>query len=93
MAQKGVTTRRPSATPAPVLTAAGVIILATISAFSFWFGASIGLIGLINEPYGTFREGPVIEDYFSGGRVFLGVLGAAVLTGLTWAGALMMADR
>lgn len=91
-AQKGVTNRH-STTSAPALTAAGVIILATISAFSFWFGVSIGVVGVFNEPDGTFREGVTTEDYFTRSRMILSMLLAAVLTAITWAVALSIAEQ
>ncbi len=91
-AQKGNTVRA-SGTTSSVLTAAGVIILATISAFSFWFGFSIGLLGVFNEPDGSFREGVVTEDYFTRGRMLLSIVMAFVLTAITWAVALAIAEQ
>ena len=68
-------------------------ISAAIAAISFWFAVVIGLVGAFNEPAPSFREGIMTGNYFTGNRVFLFALAAAVLTAVTWAVALSIAEQ
>lgn len=57
--------------------AAGVVILATLAAMSFWFWFAIGIIGAIKEPdFGG--------SYLSAARIWIAFAVAVVGTVATW---------
>ena len=66
------------------LALAGIVIAASMTAFACWSVLALVVIGLVNEPYGTFREGPRPQDYVAGWRVFAALLAGAALTVGTW---------
>lgn len=80
----------PSAT---IITAAGVILLATISTFGFWLWALINVLGLVTE----FRSNTLVGIVRDANaweliRVASAILGAGLLTYFSWAIALGIAD-
>lgn len=79
---------------------AGIIIIATLLAFSFWFGIAIGVFAGISPPeperldVGVFADPIYVEgNYFSGTRVFWSMLLAALATLFTWMAAMAIADQ
>lgn len=85
---------KPTVLPsAQIITAAGVILLATTSTFGFWLWALINVLGLVTEfrsntLVGIVRDANVWELV----RVASAILGAGLLTYFSWAIALGIAD-
>lgn len=67
-------------------TAAGILILATLTAFGFWFGLVIGFINAINPP-------DLGGSAFSMGRASIAFFLAIVGTCITWALALRAVEE
>lgn len=82
---------------ASTITAAGVIILATLALLSVWFWAAIWVMGILNEPEPTTTlvgvEVVTFDDYITGGRVLIAVAVAAFLSALTWGGAMQLVSE
>jgi hypothetical protein len=66
--------------------AAGIVIIATLLAFSFWFSVCLGAIGLFVQPdnASVYVGDPVATNYFTGLRLFWALFGSVILTVLTW---------
>jgi hypothetical protein len=68
--------------------AAGVVILATLTAFGFWFWITIAVIGVISDPgLGDFR------DEVSGQQLFWASVISLLLTIGTWWAASKVNDQ
>jgi hypothetical protein len=84
----------PSLPKPTVLTAAGVIILATLSAYGFWLWILIQVLGLTTEFQGrsfiTVIQGGGFWDLV---RVTVAIVGSGVLTFLSWVVAVGIADE
>jgi hypothetical protein len=76
---------------AQAITAAGVVIIATLMLLASWFWLAIWLFGVVNPPEAEeflAVEVLTLDDYLSSGRVFLAVVASTALTVATWAIAL-----
>jgi hypothetical protein len=77
-----------------VLTAAGIIILATLSAYGFWLWMLIQVLGLITEFQGrSFISVLQRGDFWDIVRIAIAIVGAGVLTFLSWVVAVGVADE
>jgi uncharacterized membrane protein len=74
---------------------AGILIIATLMAFTFWFWFGIGVISAVNPPEATSESvfgDPVDGDYFSTARLLLAAGVSLVMTAITWAVAKEIAE-
>ena len=74
---------------------AGILIIATLMASSFWFWLGIGLAAGSNSPETTVDTvfGTVVtESYVSTGRVWFAIAFSLVMTVVTWAIAKAIAE-
>jgi hypothetical protein len=68
----------------------GVTILAVLVLFNVWFWTGISVAGTVNPPEPSLLVGSVgesvitLDDYFSGGRVFIGLAVGIVGTVAPW---------
>ena len=77
-----------SRSSAQAVTAAGVVIIATLLLLSTWFWLAIWLLGVVNPPEAEELlavEVLTLDDYLSSGRVFLAAVASIGLTVATWA--------
>jgi hypothetical protein len=73
--------------PTQAITAAGVVIIATLLLLSTWFWLAIWLFGVVNPPEAEeflAVEVLTLDDYLSSGRVFLASVASIGLTVATW---------
>lgn len=84
-----------SKSPSSTIATAGIIIIATLLAFSFWFGFAIGAFAAMSppEPERIGFDLYVLGDYLTGARVVWAALLAGMATVVTWAVALAIADQ
>ena len=73
---------------------AGIVIIATLMAFTFWFWFGIGIAATFNPPERTFSvfDDPIEGSYLDTGRVWFGVGASFVMTALTWWVGMTIAD-
>lgn len=69
----------------------GVTILAVLALFNVWFWTGIGVVNVINPPepdivFGSTSEGIItLDDYLSGGRIFIGLVVGVIGSAVSWA--------
>lgn len=87
-------TRTTGVVSTAAITAAGVVILATLALLSVWFWVAVWVLGAVNPPDGGESLVAVrvvtLDDYLSNGRVLISFVAAAFLTAVTWGGALKL---